>query len=110
MNENQIALATMCILNYIVNDIEVPYPTIKLLIDIISSSSLKDFPMNSYCLLQVLRISTRIDPLELFTSLMYLSSNVNGNYFANYLFLSMLMMKYLPKCLFSSNIGLYYQC
>lgn len=86
MNENQIALATMCILNYIVNDIEVPYPKIKLLIDIISSSSLTDFPMNSYCLLQVLRISTRIDPLELFTSLMYLSSNVNGNYFANHLF------------------------
>ena len=86
MNENRISLATICILSFTDHDINVPYSTTKLFIDVISSSPFRDFSTNAYCLLQVLRITTRIDPTELFTSLMYLSSNVNGNYFANHLF------------------------
>ncbi|KAI5967965.1 hypothetical protein CANMA_002733 [Candida margitis] len=86
INENHVSLATTCVLNFVNNKIKVPYSLIKLLVNVISSSSLKEFPMNAYCLLQILRISPSINPSELFTSLIYLSSNAHGNYFANYLF------------------------
>ncbi|KAI5957798.1 RCY1 [Candida theae] len=85
MDGNHVSLSTMCILNFIHNGIDVPYSTIRLFIDIISSSSLRNFSMNAYCLLQILQTSPRIDTSELFTSLMFLSSNSNGNYFANHL-------------------------
>lgn len=64
------------------------YKHFPLLLQVASNASVRYFPQNAYCILQLLNNFDKavVESKDLYRSLLYLSSSTLGNYFANYLF------------------------
>ncbi|KAI5964173.1 uncharacterized protein KGF55_002115 [Candida pseudojiufengensis] len=85
INYNHLSLATSLLLQFQQNHLSYHKSDITLLINAIKNSSIRDFPINSYCILQIIQ-HFNLTTMELYKCFQYLTSIQIGNYYSNYLF------------------------